>query len=114
MATLTPMEVYWVMQMDDLVTAVHVMTFPASLFLIVAFAFQVQKSVRIASCFLLIALFVLAAFLPSTKTLAAAYIAPAIVNSKGMAKLEGASLKLFDLLDKRLTDELSGGASVSS
>jgi hypothetical protein len=56
------------------------------------------------------ALSLASAFTPDTKTLAAAYVVPAIVNSKGVAKVEGASIKLLDLLEKRLTDELSAKA----
>lgn len=108
---ITPMQMYWLLKLDDIRTLCAFLIGFAILAIVVSLtAYQDKKLKKIATVGFLLGFFGLAlcgvaiTFMPSTKQMAAIYVVPAIANNEKIQQIGGKTLdisnQLLDLTKK--------------
>ena len=120
---ITPSEVYWVMQMDSILTPLYIINVVAIAFGIVSAVIYIfllsddeaeavlRRGVRrVVLCSLVVFFFTLppCMFLPDTKTLAAVKLIPAITNGEAMQRLSEDGKEIYHLGIEKIKQELKG------
>ena len=121
--SITPSEVYWVLQMDSILTSLYIIDAVAFAFGIVSAVIYIfplsddeaeavfRRSVRrVVLCSLVVFFFTLplCMFLPDTKTLAAMKLIPAITNGEAMQRLSEDGKEIYHLGIEKIKQELKG------
>lgn len=120
---ITPSEVYWVMQMDSILTPLYIINVVAIAFCVISAVIYffllsddeaeaiIRRSVSgVALCSLVVIFFTLplCMFLPDTKTLAAVKLIPAITNGEAMQRLSEDGKEIYHLGIEKIKQELKG------
>lgn len=117
---ITPSEVYWVMQMDSILTPLYIINIVVIAFCVVSAVIyffllsddeaEAIRARRVALCSLVVIFFTLplCMFLPDTKTLAAVKLIPAITNGEAMQRLSEDGKEIYHLGIEKIKQELKG------
>lgn len=114
---ITPMQMYWLLKLDDIRTLCAFLIGFAILVIVISLtACEDERLKKKATICFLLGFFGLAlsgcaiTFLPSTKQMAAIYVVPAIANNEKIQQIGGKTLdisnKLLDLTKEYLEDKM--------